>query len=162
MLYQNLLFTESTSASTIMNPFAPIENNIEEFKDLDDLPDEEDEEGPTNHLLDMLSQIQSNEAYDLRRMDKETRYKVIKQLKRKLEKEIKRYFLRKKTLKVKKSFCKMSARDFYDKYILKDLSVKKAFAGFSKTNRMIFRKLSKKVTSPQFKLLLSTKISTFF
>ena len=86
----------------------------------------------------------------------------IKQLKRKLEKEIKRYFLRKKTLKVKKSFCKMRARDFYDKYILKDLSVKKAFAGFSKENRRIFRKLSKKITSPGFKLLLSTKISTFF
>ena len=55
----------------------------------------------------------------------------------------------------------MRIKEFYDKYILKDLSVKKTFARFSKENRRIFRKLSKKVTSPKFKLLMSNKIILF-
>ena len=163
MLYQNILFTQTTSGSTSMNPFAPIENNEEDFNNLDELPDKEEEkEGPTDHLFDILSQIQFTETDGLGKMDTKKIYKMIKQLKRKLEKEIKKSFLKEKTLKVTKSFCNMRVKDFYDKYILKNLSVKKTFAGFSKSNRRIFRKLSEKVISPKFKLLMSNKISTFF
>ena len=166
MSYQNLLFNPSTSPSTIMNQIANKEEE-EEFNYLDDLPDEEEEELPTENLFNKLSQIQFNEGRregenGLEGLDKKKRFKVIKQLKRRLDKAIKRFFLRTKTFKVKKSFCRMNEKDFYDKYILKDLSVKKTFAGFSKANRRIFRKLSRKVKYAEFEQFISTKIRAFF
>ena len=166
MSYQNLLFNPSTSPSTIMNQIANKEEE-EEFNYLDDLPDEEEEELPTENPFNKISQIQFNEGRregenGLEGLDKKKRFKVIKQLKRRLDKAIKRFFLRTKTFKVKKSFCRMNKKDFYNKYILKDLSVKKTFAGFNKANRRIFRKLSRKVKYAEFEQFISTKIRAFF
>ena len=166
MNHQNLLFSQSTSTSITLNQNQCI-NKEEEFNYLDDLPDEEEEELPTENPFNKISQIQFNEGRregenGLEGLDKKKRFKVIKQLKRRLDKAIKRFFLRTKTFKVKKSFCSMNEKDFYDKYILKDLSVKKTFAGFSKANRRIFRKLSRKVKCAEFEQFISTKIRAFF
>lgn len=163
MNFQNLLFSKSTSSNTntIMNN--SIESKEEDFNYINDLPDKEEEEELSENLFNRVSQIQSNEEENiLKKMNKRRRYKVIKHLKRRLDKEIKRLFLRQKTFKVKKSFVKMDEKDFYDKYVLKDLSVKETFAGFSKTNRWIFRKLSKKEKYAELEVLISTKISSFF
>jgi hypothetical protein len=165
MNHQNLLFSQSTSTSITLNQNQCI-NKEEEFNYLDDLPDEE-EEGLTEHAFNISSQIEFNEGRRegenaLANLDKKKRFKVIKQLKRRLDKATKRFFLKTKTFKVKKSFCRMNEKDFYDKYILKDLSVKKTFAGFSKANRRIFRKLSRKVNCAEFEQFISTKIRTFF
>ena len=166
MSYQNLLFNPSPSPSTIMNQIANKEEE-EEFNYLDDLPDEEEEEGLTEHAFNISSQIAFNEGRRegenaLANLDKKKRFKVIKQLKRRLDKATKRFFLKTKTFKVKKSFIKMNEKDFYDKYILQDLSVKTTFAGFSKANLRIFRKLSRKVNCAEFEQFISTKIRTFF
>jgi hypothetical protein len=165
MNHQNLLFSQSTSTSITLNQNQCI-NKEEEFNYLDDLPDEE-EEGLTEHAFNISSQIEFNEERRegenaLANLDKKKRFKVIKQLKRRLDKATKRFFLKSKTFKVKKSFCRMNEKDFYDKYILKDLSVKKTFAGFSKANLRIFRKLSRKVNCAEFEQFISTKIRTFF
>ena len=168
MIYQLLSFNQSTSASTTMSQNQIINKEVEEFNCLDDLPDEEEEEEPLTDLkFDISSQIEFNEgrreAENIsEKLDKQKRFKVIKQLKRKLDKTIKRFSLRKRTFKVKKSFIKMNEKDFYDKYILQDLSVKTTFAGFSKANRRIFRKLSRKVKCAEFEQFISTKIRTFF
>ena len=168
MIYQNLSFSQSTSASTTMNQNKIINKEDEEFNFLDDLPNEEEEEKPLTELnFNISSQIEFNEgrreAENIsEKLDKQKRFKVIKQLKRRLDKTIKRFSLRKKTFKVKKSFIKMNEKDFYDKYILQDLSVKTTFAGFSKANRRIFRKLSRKVKCAEFEQFISTKIRTFF
>ena len=166
MNHQNLLFSQSTSTSITLNQNQCI-NKEEEFNYLDDLPDEEEEEGLTEHAFNISSQIAFNEGRRegenaLVNLDKKKRFKVIKQLKRRLDKATKRFFLKTKTFKVKKSFCRMNEKDFYDKYILKDLSVKKTFAGFSKANLRIFRKLSRKVNCAEFEQFISTKIRTFF
>ena len=168
MIYQNLSFSQSTSASTTMNQNQIINKEDEEFNFLDDLPNEEEEEKPLTELnFNISSQIEFNEGRReaeniFEKLDKQKRFKVIKQLKRRLDKTIKRFSLRKKTFKVKKSFIKMNEKDFYDKYILQDLSVKTTFAGFSKANRRIFRKLSRKVKCAEFEQFISTKIRTFF
>ena len=170
MIYQSLSFSQSTSASTTMNQNQIINQEDEEFNfvDEDDLPNKEEEEEALNELnFNISSQIEFNEgrreAENIsEKLDKQKRFKVIKQLKRKLDKTIKRFSLRKKTFKVKKSFIKMNEKDFYDKYILQDLSVKTTFAGFSKANRRIFRKLSRKVKCAEFEQFISTKIRTFF
>ena len=168
MIYQNLSFSQSTSASTTMNQNQIINKEDEEFNFLDDLPNEEEEEKPLTELnFNISSQIEFNEGRReaeniFEKLDKQKRFKVIKQLKRRLDKAIKRFSLRKKTFKVKKSFIKMNEKDFYDKYILQDLSVKTTFAGFSKANRRIFRKLSRKVKCAEFEQFISTKIRTFF
>ena len=171
MSYQNLIYSQITSPSTALNQNQnqnQIINKEEEFNYLDDLPDEEEEEeGPTEHTFNILSQIEFNEGRRegenaLVNFDKQKRVKVIKQLKKKLDKIIKRFYLTPKTFKVKKSFCGMDDRDFYDKYILRDLSVKKTFAGFCKSNGRILRKLSRKVKHAEFEQLISTKIRTFF
>ena len=168
MNYQNLIYSQTTSPSTALNQNQfQIINKEEEFNDFDDLPDEEEEEGPTEHTFNILSQIEFNEGRRegenaLANFVKQKRVKVIKQLKKKLDKIIKRFYLRPKTFKVKKSFCGMDDRDFYDKYILRDLSVKKTFAGFYKSNGRILRKLSRKVKHAEFEQLISTKIRTFF
>ena len=168
MMYQNLLLSQSTSANTAMNQNQNINQEEKEFNYLDDLPDEEEEEEPLTELIfNISSQIEFNEGRRkaeniFEKLDKQKRFKVIKQLKRSLDKAIKVLFLRKKTFKVKKSFIKMNGKDFYEKYILQDFSVKATFAGFSKANRWIFRKLSRKVNCAEFEQFISTKIRTFF
>ena len=164
MNFQNFHSNLSTSASTIMNP---TENKEEEFNYLDDLPDEEEEERVSELSFNQISQIQIKEAKPkeengFRKIDKKKRFKVIKHLKRRLDKELKRLFLKKKTFKVKKSFVKMGEKEFYEKYILGGLSVKETFSGFSKENRRIFLKLAKRVKFFELEHLFSTKIGSFF
>ena len=168
MSYQHFLsFNQSTSANTTKNQNQIInqDQEEEEFNFLDDIPNEEEEEEPLT--FNISSQIEINEGRKkeeniFEKLTKQKRFKVIKQLKRRLDKRTKRFFLKKKTFKVQKSFIKINEKDFYDKYILQDLSVKKTFAGFSKANRRIFRKLSRKVKCAEFEQFISTKIRTFF
>ena len=142
MSYQHFLsFNQSTSANTTKNQNQIInqDQEEEEFNFLDDIPNEEEEEEPLT--FNISSQIEINEGRKkeeniFEKLTKQKRFKVIKQLKRRLDKKIKRFFLKKKTFKT--------------------------FDGFSKANRRIFRKLSRKVKCAEFEQLISTKIRTFF
>lgn len=114
--------------------------------------------GEKSHQTQAQSQFGLKKC-ELKKISKRRRLKIIRYLKKRLDREI---MGGKKTFKVKKYFVKMSKKDFYDKYILKNLTVKEIFSEFGKFNRMIFRKIKRKIKSNEFELFISTKIGDFF
>ena len=90
------------------------------------------------------------------------RFKVMKYIKRKLELEYERIFKRKKKFIIKKCFVKMAFKDFYEKYIKTNLSIKEIISDFSIRNRKIFKKINKNIYYPHFEKYIKKKIKDCF
>jgi len=94
-----------------------------------------------------------------RKSTRRKKVKVMKKIKKELEKDYFRILGEKKKFKFKKIFAKLRNKKYYKKYILEN--VEDIFTKFNLSNRKIFKKIKKNIFYPQFQRIIASKIRKY-
>ncbi len=147
--------------SNLTNKNDNIKDNFDNYQQTDDIinndliPDKEEEDEDDKNGKKSFININNvltnnvnakNQIINFKSDTLSRKYRsiIIKDIKKKLDIESLKYNGVRKKFKIKKSFSRMSHKQFFYNYIENNLSIKDIFIDFNMTNREIFKKIQKK------------------